>query len=498
MSFKTRAIRLKSRRNPFQRIKKIGGSAHSSSKLNFRVFHYLAILGLLVFGFFVVIKATVAAYRIASDFTPATVLEVLGDDLERDAHGYTNILLLGSGDSGNGQRAGANLIDSIMVASIDYEKNAVSMLSIPRDYYVSPGLDLGLDRYGKINQIYVNHSDLPEADRFEAFKTAAGELVDLDLQYYMQIDFKGFVEVVDSLGGIEIEVPQAINDSTYPNATDTGFSPFYIESGLQELDGETALKYARSRHTTSDYDRAARQQLILEAIRQKALSKDVLTSYDTLKDLFNAIDDNFETDLSLRELASFASFAEQLDRSHLVMKQLHDDPGRDGGFLYVPPRELTGSFALLPYGDDLELIHSYSNMIFHHREMYYDPAKIEILNASEYGGIASSLAYDLNRYGFTVENIDNYVDDLGERQQLPESYVEYYDWVETSDGERVIDHQETLEALRSFIQDNIKASINAYRVPDDIENPSDETVYEGNGIGLSIILGGDYETFLLN
>ena len=460
----------------------------------------MAIFGLLVFGFFVVVKATVAAYRVVSDFSPLTAaVEIFGEDLKKDENGYTNILLLGAGDSGDGQRAGANLIDSIMVASIDYDKKIVSMLSIPRDYYVTSDLNLGLDTTGKINQVYSDHSNLPEGERFEIFKSAVGELVDLDLQYFMRIDFKGFVEIVDGLGGITVEVPEDIYDPSYPNSTDTGTIVFQMEAGLQDLDGETALKYARTRHSArGDYDRSARQQLILDAIRQKALSSDVLTSPSKLKDVYDAISDNFDTDLNFGEITSLAGFAKELESSGIIRKQLHNDKYSDGGFLYDGLRSIYGGAVVLPYGDDLELIHQYTDLLFNHREIYANPATIKILNATKYGGIAGGLSDDLRRFGFIVEDTGNYIDDVGERQYLEESYVEYYDWLEAPDGTVTVIHQSTLEALTQFIQDSSKPSINAFKVPSDPENPSDEILYEGNNIHLTIVLGEDYETFLKN
>jgi len=499
MTFKTRTIRLSATPQPFKKLRKFGKmTTNAAVKPSSKILSYFIVGTLLVFGMFVVMKVTLAAYHFVSEFTPASILEVVGKDLKKDENNYTNIVLLGDGGY---IREGGGLIDTIMVASIDYEKNAVSMISVPRDYYVGKNINLGLDRYGKINQIYNNYNDLTEPERFEKIKLAVGELVDLDIQYYMRIDFDGFVEIVDSLGGISINVPKAINDPTYPNKTDTGYSPFKIQAGLQDLDGETALKYARSRHTSSDFDRAARQQLILEAIRQKALSAGVLTDLDTLSNLYNAIQDNFDTDLSIREMASLGSFAEQLDRSHIVRKQLNNNPLGDGGFLYDGAIAVYGSAVLVPYGDNLDLIHQYTDLVFNHREIYYETAKIEILNATKSGGIAGEVADELKRFGFVVEEIGNYENEAGEKQFLPESLIEYSDWTEDQDGKITPTYQGTLTALDTFINASEVASKDSVLLPipegQEVVEGADK-VYSGGAINIRIILGDDYNDFTTN
>ena len=499
MSFKTRTIRLSSKSESIGKLTSLA-KGKSFGKV-FRMdgqksrrsgfIHYLTAGGLLVFGMMVVIKVTLGAYYFVANFSPASVLGVVGSDLKKDEHGYTNILLLGDGGY---EREGAGLVDTIMVASIDFKKNAVSMLSIPRDFYVSKDINLGLDQYGKINQVYNNYSDLDESERFEKFKLAAGNLANLDIQYFMRVDFRGFVEIVDALGGITIDVPQAIDDLSYPNATDTGFSPFHIKAGLQELDGEKALKYARSRHTTSDFDRAARQQLILEAIRQKALSMDILTDLGALKDMYNVVQKNFTTDLNLTEMASLGAFAEGLDRSHIVLKQLNNSEIEDGGFLYDGVRALYGGASVLvPVGDDLELIHQYADLIFNHREIYYDKARIQVLNATKSSGVARELANELARFGFNVEDVSNYEDEEGERAYLNESRIEYSDWTEAKNGKNSPKFQSTLDVLRDFIQAPIVASPASQMLPVDPEDKRPEKIFEGSGINVTIILGEDYE-----
>lgn len=495
MTFKTRHIRKRPRINPLKKAKHLGlGFLGRLKNLPPITKNYFAAGILVLFGIFVVVKVTSAAYGLISNFNPKSLLFAVGSDMEKDEYGYTNILLLGDGGH---ERDGADLIDTIMVASIDYEKNSVSLFSIPRDFYVNPDDALGIIYGGRINELYRNHKFAieDEDDRYQLFKRAVGEIAGLDIQYYVRLDFNAFVEVIDSLGGITIDVQEDIYDPYYPNATDNGYTLFTVDKGLQEMDGETALKFVRSRKTTSDFDRAARQQLVLESIQQKALSKDILTSAGKLKNLYYAVEDNVNTDMSLREMISLAGFGKHMDRSRMVRKVIHDDPGQEGGFLYTPEQELfNNQFVLIPFGNDNELIHKYTDLIFHQREIYFEPAKIEILNATKISGIARNAAYQLIRFGFDVQEIDNYYDSNDEKAYLEESLVEYYDYTEEAGGLVQPKYMTTLNVLDSFVRADERASLRAYLVTEE----DGKKVYEGGRVNLSIILGDDYDVFLVN
>lgn len=494
MTFKTKKIRSKPRRKPFKKAKEVSGSIGNQIKrLPSKTGNYIAAFILVLFGLFIVTRVMVFAYNVVNDFSPKNLLFAMGSDLDKDEHGYTNILLLGDGGS---ERDGADLIDTIMVASIDYNKNAVSLLSVPRDFYVDKNPLLNVTRSGKINELYRNHKNaLPsQEDRYQLFKAVAGSIVDLDIQYYMRVDFNAFVEIVDSLGGVMVDVDKAINDPYYPNENDNGYITFKIDEGLQEFDGETALKYVRSRKTTSDFDRAARQQKLLEALQQKALSRDVLTSPSTLKDIYSAVQDNINTDLEIREMIALGGFAKQMDRSHMVRKVIHDDPGQEGGFLYTPERKLyNGQFVLVPFGNDYDLIHRYADLIFHQREIYYEMPVIEVLNATRIPGIARNAAYQLVRFGFDVQSIDNYFDLSGNKKYLEQSVIEYYDYAQDSNGLITPKYQATINALDAYVKGDDVPSEKAYLLSEEVG----KKVYEGGKANLSIVLGDDYDVFLV-
>ena len=473
MSFKTRQIR---QRPPLHICRKIGGFFKSLfnlfSKTSPKQRSYIVGTVLVFIGIFIVWKVMVVAYNFVTGFNPKDIIFSLGADLKKDANGYTNIVLLGDGGH---VRDGADLVDTIMVASIDYNKNAVTLFSIPRDYYVS-----NINWPGKINELYRNNKRQFESDDelYGLFQTETGEIANLDVQYYVRVNFNAFVEVIDSLGGITVEVKEDLYDPYYPNETDDGYTIFEVKKGPQEMDGETALKFVRSRKTTSDFDRAFRQQQILEAVRAKALSKGVLTKTKTLQKLYDTVKANMNTNLTFREMVALGAFADGFDRSHLVSKVIHDDPGQDGGFLYTPEKELYNNmFVLIPFGDNLDLIHKYADLIFNHREAFWDPPKIEVLNATKASGIARNVAYQLNRFGFNVVSIDNLYDENGEKKYLDKSVIYYYDWEEEKDADVSAKYRSTIDALGGFIQSPAM--------------PMQRTPFTTNA-DLSIVLGDDY------
>ncbi len=494
MTFKTKKIRRRAPLKPFKKIKHFVASLAGLLKTLPPTSKNYFIAGiLLIFGIFVVLKVTAIAYNTVSNFSPKKLIMKVGSDLKKDEHGYTNIVLLGDGGH---KRDGADLIDTIMVASIDYEKNSISLLSIPRDFYIYPNKELGIIYGGRINELYRNHKNIlkDEDSRFQLFKKEAGNIVNLDIQYYLRVDFNAFVEVVDSLGGVTVDVKKKIYDPYYPNATDNGHVLFTVDKGIQEMDGEKALKFVRSRKTTSDFDRAARQQQVIEAIQEKALSKDVLGSAGKLKNLYYAVENNINTDMTLREMISLAGFAQGLDHSHIVQKVIHDDPGQEGGFLYTPERELyNGQFVLVPFGGNNDLIHKYSDLIFNQREVYYNQARIDLLNATKLSGIARNAAYQLNRFGFNIEEIDNYRDSNGEKEYLKESVIEYHDYTEDETGLIKAKYQSTLNALDAFVKGRKTASSSYLTTKEE-----GKKVYEGGKYNISIILGEDYDVFLVN
>lgn len=172
--------------------------------------------------------------------------------------------------------------DTILVASVNPRKQKVTVFSIPRDLYINGR---------RINEYFTYYG-------VDQLQRMVGIVTGLKMDHYMQVDLKGFVEIVDIINGIDISVEKAIYDGLYPDDRG-GYSPYSIEAGNHHLDGEAALKYARSRKSTSDFDRSSRQQMTLMAVRQKVLQLDLVMDMKSLTKLFQAMMVHTKTDIDI-------------------------------------------------------------------------------------------------------------------------------------------------------------------------------------------------------
>ena len=211
-----------------------------------------------------------------------------------------NILLMGID-----RRPGEPFIsrtDTMMLLSYDPVGNTASILSIPRDLYVNiPGY--GRDR---INTAFVYGAlgNDPRSGAELAMQTIQYNL-GVPVHHYIMVDFSAVVQGIDALGGIEVNVPAPINDLQYPDMN-YGYDPLYIPAGLQQFDGEMALKYARTRHGSSDINRAERQQQIILAVRDKALALGLPQLIAQAPRFYDQLEQGVRTDLSLDELIKLA------------------------------------------------------------------------------------------------------------------------------------------------------------------------------------------------
>ena len=237
--------------------------------------------------------------------------------LKGEGDGRVNILILGIG--GEGHEA-PNLSDTIMVMSIDPKTKDAAMLSVPRDLYVKiPATAKTGQQYGKINA--ANAYGGPELSA-----RVVSNVIGVPIHYYVLVDFSGFRSAIDAVGGVDINVPTAIYDPSYPCDNERGgYCPFKIAAGPQHMDGIVALRYARSRHSTSDFDRAARQQLVISALRTKALQLSTLTNPVKLSNLIDSLGSHVKTDIQAKEITKLAGLAKDIDVSKMPQKVLDTD-----------------------------------------------------------------------------------------------------------------------------------------------------------------------------
>ena len=361
------------------------------------------LLALFVVGGWFGFKAFQAAGRIitsAGSGAPALAGVIDPTKLKGEGDGRINILVMGVGGAGH---EGPNLSDTMMVWSLDPKTKDVAMLSVPRDLYVKiPASARNQSQYGKINS--ANAIGGP---------AVAGQVVasvlGVPIHYYVVMDFAGFKQAVDAVGGVDIEVKEALFDRTYPCETGNKFCPYTQPAGKVHMSGLQALRYSRCRHNEpgigncgNDYGRAARQQQVIAALRQKALSIGTLTNPIKLTSLIDAVGDHLKTDIQLGELKKLANLAKAIDPSKIVNKVLDDAPDSfltggvniipQAGYIYVPR---LGTF---DYSD----IQDFVKNIFVDHYLTDEGAAIEIQNGTGVAGLAAKVTASLTAAHYNV------------------------------------------------------------------------------------------------
>lgn len=327
----------------------------------------------------------------------------------KSTDGRVNILLLGMA---GGRHDGANLTDTIIVASYNLKNNQVHLISIPRDLWVPS------DR-SKVNAIY--ESGLASGNGLDLSKTVIGNIVGLPIHYGLRLDFNGFEKAIDTLGGVEVDVENGFDDYLYPItgkennlcdnkyedievtepqakelnittgkqklliladgkiATDSaesekGFKYFKcryehltFDKGKRLMNGETALKFVRSRHGTggegSDFARSKRQQKVIDAAREKVLSLETLGNPGKISELISTFSKSIDTDVKVSEILEFYKLSRGIKKTETIVldNSIKKDLPDDRKFLlYNPPAgDYGGAYVLISQDDDYSFIQKY-------------------------------------------------------------------------------------------------------------------------------------------
>lgn len=319
--------------------------------------------------------------------------------LKGEGSGRVNVLLLGVGDPGH---SGETLSDTIMVLSYDVATKQVAMISVPRDLYVDINDDCGSN---KINYAHAcgELQKYPGGGPALASETIT-KVLGLPIHYYARVNFTGFKEVVDAVGGIDVNVEEDLYDYLYP--TDNGgVTTLYIKKGMQHMNGETALKFARSRETTSDFDRARRQQLVLAAIKTKVTDTSTLLNPTKIISLVDALGNNIKTDFDLSYVQRAIDLFKNVNTSSIKnlvfdnsVKGLLTDSSSDyAGYILIPR---AGMY-------DYSKLQAAANNIFADQSIATEDAKIAVLNGTSTPGLAGKVAEKLQNNDFNIVTIDS-------------------------------------------------------------------------------------------
>ncbi len=398
---------------------------HSSwSRLLLGVFSAILILGGIYFGYFfyVTVRELVAHAQLPSlpsvNLLPS--IPIAGQQPERKTNISTggeplpdwqkkervNILLLGI-DEREGQY-GPWRTDTMIVLTLDPEGKTAGMLSIPRDLWVPiPG-------YGE-NRINTAHytGDLkkhPGGGPALAIKTVQYNF-GIPIHYYIRVNFSGFIKAIDTIGGIDIYVEKEIYDPQYPDNA-YGYDPLYIPAGSHHMDGELALKYARTRHTGSDFDRLRRQQQVILAVRDKVLRLGMLPQLlPKLPELLKTVGDAVQTDLQLDEMVNLAQLASQIDNEHIKTAVIDssmtvDTTTPNGAQVLIPLREEIRAVVDEIFTTPTEAVAA-EEEAGEREKLAAEGAKIIVHNGSTIGNLAIQTGAFLKEKGFQVVEFGN-------------------------------------------------------------------------------------------
>ncbi len=257
------------------------------------------------------------------------------DAPEWDGTDRLNILLIGQDGGRQGINDASLLTDTMITISVDPTTGRLAFISLPRDASNIPlpkdwaaYRALGGKWNNKINTLYVTARSRPDLfpgnDKqrgYRALMGALGELYGLDIKYYMAVDLNSFRSVVNTLGGVVVDVQLPVMDTTYSASDGRGKLKLYVPPGIRKMNGQDALAYARSRHGSSDFDRSARQQRVITSVRAQT-DIDSMLEPGVLTELIKNLQKDVKTNIPPKLVPKMMTLAQDLDidsRENLVL-----------------------------------------------------------------------------------------------------------------------------------------------------------------------------------
>ncbi|MCX6795444.1 MAG: LCP family protein [Candidatus Falkowbacteria bacterium] len=434
-----------------------------------RLFVYLAVFGIL--SVFFVGKVLVSSQGSGGNWFTNTFLGGISHliinpttELNGEKEDRINILLLGTGGEGHD---GGNLTDTIILLSVKPSTKQASMISIPRDMLVpTTG-----GSWRKVNSINAFAEMKEKGSGGQTVADSLSQLLNQPIPYYVRADFDGFINIVDEVGGVDVYVENTFDDYTYPirgqedNPNyNSRFEHLHFDQGWQKMDGLTALKYTRSRHALgkegSDFARARRQQIVLEGVKEKVLSRNTLTNPATVSKIIGEMESHISTNLKVTEMIKLWSMSKDIQKTQIINRVL--DNSVSG--LLMDSRGDDGAYILLPRGGNFRPVQDMISSVFGDTvqnnssgaeisvpeikevkiKKIKETSSVEVLNGTWIPGLASKAGGELKDGGFTVTKLGN----------SPERNYTKNTIYDLSYGEK----KESLEALRAAFEAEVSFS----------------------------------------
>lgn len=455
---------------------------------------FITILCILFIGYFskFVIQAGHSIAETIAKSTVNIVSKKLWTEMKEDEFWNVNIMLLWYWWSDHHWWF---LADSIMIASWNKKLGAVTMISVPRDFYV---INKETRVFGRINEVFsrwvwrkreFHTGSLAMANQLES-------IIWTTIPYYAVIDFAWFKNVIDTLGGIEIDVPKVIHDTTFPTE-DLWYMTFHVDTWVQLFSGDRALMYARSRHSTSDFDRSLRQQQIMKSIVEKLIKQ--WLKPNKIKQLYEDYTEMVNTNISLDEMIGLVQYIDDL--KHMFSYGLTTDCSNvahrysyPGCFLYAPDAsQFWWAAVILPVWSDktnpsnYDYINNFAFYVMHNQDYLIENPQITIWNGidKQYARQqkikpdwhANKVAVKLKKYAFNVPTTKN----------APSPYLQtevYILWT--------WEYQETIHMLKSFVDIDKIVDINDFSLENTFLWPDQIFQEQLSWTELLLIIGNSY------
>ena len=330
--------------------------------------------------------------------------------LKGEGDGRINILLLGKGGVGHD---GADLTDTILIASVDPINDKANLLSIPRDLYVkAPGIGST-----KINAVYAltkqaalnkgKSEKQAEEDGINAIEDMIQAVTGITMHYHAMIDFTGFEKAIDTVGGITVNVKEPLYDATM--AWENNGNPLLAPAGEQVMNGRKALMFARSRHGSArgDFDRSERQRLIIVALRDKIFSAGTYSNPVKISRLINDFGSHIGTNLSIDEIMKLYNIGQKIDGNKTVSLGLVDPPHD-----YLTTDNINGLSVVVPKAglNNYAAIQAFVRSSLKDGFIEKENPSIVIYNGTASPGLAKEKADILKSYGYNVTSVQDYRD----------------------------------------------------------------------------------------
>lgn len=377
-----------------------------------KVFGVLFIIGILGSGAFAG-KAYFAARNVlkGGGDAPSLAKTIDVSKLNGEGDGRVNVLLLGAGGSGH---EGADLTDTMILASIDPINKKAALLSIPRDLWVKLPNNFIASQH-KINAAYEsgkyaalgvqsesNDNDQAIQAGFDAVDSVIEDVLGVPVHYNVLVNFRAFEQAIDTVGGVSVNVPEDLVDSNM--AWENNNNPILARAGLQTMQGERALMYVRSRYSSSDFARAERQRAVMVALKDKIFTAGTLSNPSKISDLISTFGDNVVSDISVGDAARMAEIMRDIPNDSIQSVGLTDESVR-----LLETTQINNLSAVQPVAglfvyDD---IHAFARNVLKDGFIEKENANIGVFNGTITPGLAGARAKDLQSFGYNITDVAN-------------------------------------------------------------------------------------------